>query len=48
MSIRISKGGRLFGIAAGLGGAAMIGSAELSWANGEFVSSDYLRVDFRS
>jgi hypothetical protein len=31
MSIRISKGGRLFGIMAGLGGAAMIGSAALTW-----------------
>jgi hypothetical protein len=27
MSIRISEGGRLFGIATGLGGAPMIGSA---------------------
>jgi hypothetical protein len=32
MSIRISEGGRLFGILAGLGGAAMIGSAALPWA----------------
>jgi hypothetical protein len=32
MSIRISEGGRLFGILAGLGGAAMIGSAGLPWA----------------
>ena len=32
MSIRISEGGRLFGIMAGLGGAAMIfGSTRLSW-----------------
>jgi hypothetical protein len=32
MSIPISKGGRLFGIVAGLGGAAMSGYASLSWA----------------
>jgi hypothetical protein len=32
MGIRISEGGRLFGILAGLGGAAMIGSAGLPWA----------------
>jgi hypothetical protein len=32
MSIRMSKGGRLFGIMAGLGGAAMSGGARLSWA----------------
>jgi hypothetical protein len=31
MSIRISEGGRLFGIMAGLGGAVMIGSAALTW-----------------
>lgn len=31
MSIRISKGGSLFGIMAGVGGAAMIGSAALTW-----------------
>jgi len=31
MSIRISEGGRLFGIMAGLGGAVMIGSAGPSW-----------------
>ena len=31
MSIRISEGGRLFGVMAGLGGAAMIGSAALTW-----------------
>jgi hypothetical protein len=31
MSIRISKGGRLFGIVAALGGAVMIGGAALSW-----------------
>jgi hypothetical protein len=32
MSIRISDGGRLFGILAGLGGAAMVGGAGLPWA----------------
>lgn len=32
MSIRISEGGRLFGILAGLGGAAMVGGAGLPWA----------------
>ena len=32
MSIRISQGGRLFGIMAGLGGAAMIRGASLTWA----------------
>lgn len=31
MGIRISQGGRLFGIVAGLGGVAMIGSAALTW-----------------
>jgi hypothetical protein len=31
MSIRISKGGRLFGIVAALGGAVMIGGAALTW-----------------
>lgn len=31
MNIRISKGGRLFGIVAALGGAVMIGGAALSW-----------------
>jgi hypothetical protein len=31
VSIRISEGGRLFGFMAGLGGAAMIGSAALTW-----------------
>jgi hypothetical protein len=31
MSIRISEGGRLFGIVAGLGGAVMIGAAALTW-----------------
>jgi len=31
MSIRISKGGRLFGIVAVLGGAVMIGGAALTW-----------------
>ena len=46
MSIRVSKGGRLFGIAAGLGGGAMIGSAG-SWAKAVFVSSDNLRYDVR-
>lgn len=34
----MSKGGRLFGIMAGLGGAAMSGSARLSWA---YVSHGY-------
>jgi hypothetical protein len=47
MSIRLSKGGRLLGIMAGLGGAAMIGSAGRSWAKAVFVSSDYLRYDIR-
>jgi hypothetical protein len=47
MSIRISEGGRLFGIMAGLGGAAMSGSAGRSWAKAVFVSSDYLRYDVR-
>jgi hypothetical protein len=32
MSIQISEGGRLFGILAGLGGAAMVGGAGLPWA----------------
>lgn len=31
MSIRISKGGRLFGIVAALGGAVMIDGAALTW-----------------
>ena len=31
MSIRITQGGRLFGVMAGLGGAAMIGSAAVIW-----------------
>ena len=31
MSLRISKGGRLFGIVAALGGAVMIGGAALTW-----------------
>jgi hypothetical protein len=31
MSIRISEGGRLFGIMAALGGAVMIGSAAVTW-----------------
>jgi hypothetical protein len=32
MSIRMSEGGRVFGILAGLGGAAMVGGAGLPWA----------------
>lgn len=39
MSIRISDGGRLFEIMAGLGGATMLGSAGLPWAEAVFVSS---------
>jgi hypothetical protein len=45
MSIRISEDGRLFGIMAGLGGAAMIYSAGLSWREVVFVSSDYGRFE---
>jgi hypothetical protein len=47
MSIRISQGGRLFGIMAGLGGAVMSGSAGSPWTVAVFVSSDYLRSDVR-
>jgi hypothetical protein len=36
MSIRMSEGGRLFGIMACVGGAAMIGSAGLVWKEGFF------------
>jgi len=32
MSIQISEGGRIFGILAGLGGAAMVGGTGLPWA----------------
>jgi hypothetical protein len=41
------ESGRLFGIATGLGGAPMIGSAGRSWAKAVFVSSDNLRYDVR-
>jgi hypothetical protein len=45
MSVPISKGGRLFGIMAGLGGAAMIGSAGLPWRNAVLITSDYMGYD---
>jgi hypothetical protein len=45
MSIRISEGGRLFAIVAGLGGAVMIGSAGLSWREVVFVSSGSSRLE---
>jgi hypothetical protein len=45
MSIRISEGGRLFGIATTLGGAPLIASAGRSWAEADFVSSDNLGYD---
>lgn len=45
MGIRISQGGRLFGIMAGLGGAAMIGSAGSAWTVATRVTPDYLNYD---
>jgi hypothetical protein len=41
MSIRISEGGRLFDIMAGVGGAAMIGSTGLVWKEGFFLKPNY-------
>ena len=46
VSIRISEGGRLFGIMAGLGGAAMILSAGLSWTEVVFGWSNDVRLEF--
>ena len=43
MSIRLSQGGRIFGIIAGLGGAAMIGSAFITWTKAVFVMHDLSR-----
>lgn len=45
MSTRISEGGRLFGIMAGLGGATMIGGASLSWRQAIFATPDNLRYE---
>ena len=45
MSTRISEGGRLFGIMAGLGGAAMIGGASLSWREAIYATPDNLRYE---
>jgi hypothetical protein len=45
MSIRISQGGRLFGIMAALGGAAMSVSAGLTWTRAFFVTHDYFVTD---
>jgi hypothetical protein len=44
MSIRISEGGRLFAILAGLGGAAMIVSAGLAWTRVVLVTRYYTDV----
>jgi hypothetical protein len=45
MSIQISKNGRLFGILAGLGGAAMIGSAALPWKQAVLITAAYEGYD---
>jgi hypothetical protein len=47
MSIRISEGGRLFAIVAGLGGAAMVGSAALTWSEALLATPDFLVNDIR-
>ena len=41
MSIRISERGRLFAIMAGVGGAAMIGSASLPWKQAVLITPAY-------
>ena len=46
MSIRISEGGRLVASLAGLGGAAMIGSAALTWSTVHLFTPDPLDDDF--
>ena len=45
MSIQISENGRLFGILAGLGGAAMIGSAALPWKQAVLITAAYEGYD---
>ena len=45
MSIRISEGGRLFGIVATLGGAVMICGAALTWTKAVLITHDYSRYD---
>jgi hypothetical protein len=45
MSIQISENGRLFGILAGLGGAAMIGSAVLPWKQAVLITAAYEGYD---